>query len=148
MEHTISSTSAQESVLDDIALQLEPAAKNIRFANYIIDVIAYYIFSYIVGMLIALVGLTYLLVDKLSLYAISFVVYFIYYFLFELTTGRTLGKLITGTHVVSITGDNPTKKQVLLRNLSRLVPFEPFSFLGDGTGWHDTWSDTMVVKNK
>ena len=39
----------------------------------------------------------------------------------------------------------PTQKDFLIRNISRLVPFEAFSFLIGNDGWHDSWSDTRVV---
>jgi hypothetical protein len=38
--------------------------------------------------------------------------------------------------------------QILGRTFSRFVPFEPFSFLGSGHGWHDRWSDTRVVRTR
>ena len=55
-----------------------------------------------------------------------------YYSLFEyLSGGRTIGKLLTGTMVVSEDGRPLTYPQVLGRTLSRFVPFEPFSFFGN-----------------
>jgi uncharacterized RDD family membrane protein YckC len=71
----------------------------------------------------------------------------VYYFLFEASCQRTLGKLLTGTRVVSTTGARPTDKQMVLRTLYRLVPFEQFSWRGGSMG-HDRWSDTMVVASK
>jgi hypothetical protein len=35
----------------------------------------------------------------------------------------------------------------LLRTLSRFIPFEPFSFL-NGYGWHDTLTETQLVREK
>jgi len=70
----------------------------------------------------------------------------LYYFVQESLWGVTLAKLITGTRVRTETGGAPTARQILGRSLARLVPFEPFSFLGgDPVGWHDTWSDTRVL---
>ena len=37
-------------------------------------------------------------------------------------------------------------KQVFLRTLIRLIPFEAFSFLGGSKGWHDEWSGTKVIR--
>jgi hypothetical protein len=34
-----------------------------------------------------------------------------------------------------------------IRNISRLVPFDVLSFLGEN-GWHDSWSDTRVIHTK
>jgi uncharacterized RDD family membrane protein YckC len=59
------------------------------------------------------------------------------------------GKLITGTRVVTESGEVPTARQILIRTVVRFVPFEAFSFLGSsGTGWHDTWSGTRVVRTR
>jgi len=69
----------------------------------------------------------------------------LYYFVQESLWGVTLAKLITGTRVLTETGGTPSARQILGRSLARLVPFEPFSFLGgDPVGWHDTWSNTRV----
>ena len=61
--------------------------------------------------------------------------------------GKTLGKFITKTRAVKLDGTKMDFNTVLKRSFSRIVPFEPFSFLGDDppTGWHDRWSDTKVV---
>lgn len=64
------------------------------------------------------------------------------------TKGRTIGKYITGTRVIRTDGQNPTFEEYLIRNISRLVPFDAFSFLGGGNGWHDSWSDTRVINIK
>ena len=79
-------------------------------------------------------------------YLFSSILYFIYIFSIEyLTKGRSIGKFITKTRVVSIDGTVPTQKDFLIRSLSRLVPFEAVSFLIGNDGWHDSWSDTRVV---
>lgn len=137
----------QGSYLTDLFTEYEPATKNLRFVNYIIDVIAFYALSFCVGIAIAASGMSDIVNDKITMYAISFFLFFLYYFIFELASGKTIGKLFTGTKVVSKNGSKPTTKQILLRSFSRLVPFEPFSFLGH-SGWHDRWSDTVVIKNK
>jgi len=58
--------------------------------------------------------------------------------------GRTLGKVISGTRAIRNDGGELTLKDALLRSLSRLVPFEVFS--GFGTPWHDSWTNTQVIK--
>jgi uncharacterized RDD family membrane protein YckC len=75
-------------------------------------------------------------------------IFFFYIFLFEyLTKGRSLGKFATGTKVIMIDGTEPTAKDYFIRNISRFVPFDALSFLGEN-GWHDTWSDTRVINIK
>ncbi len=64
------------------------------------------------------------------------------------TKGRTVGKYITGSKVISTDGTQPTFQDYFIRNISRFVPFDAFSFLGEGNGWHDSWSDTRVVNIK
>jgi uncharacterized RDD family membrane protein YckC len=73
----------------------------------------------------------------------------VYYMVTEGIFGRSLAKVITGTIVVDENGVKPGFAAVLKRSLSRLIPFEVFSFLGSaGRGWHDSLSDTYVVDKK
>jgi len=75
-------------------------------------------------------------------------VYFLYTLLMEyFTKGKTIGKYITGSRVFSTDGTDPSFNQYLIRNIARLVPFEPFSFFTED-GWHDRWSDTRVINMK
>ncbi|MBL7864965.1 MAG: RDD family protein [Cyclobacteriaceae bacterium] len=129
-----------------------------RFANLIIDIIAYYIvvfiLSFVIGFIMAFVAPE--ILDSIAegetsfeVYAFAYLVYFLYYFLMENTFGRTLGKLVTGTRVVDLHGNKPTSGAIFRRTISRFVPFEQFSFLGSTpTGWHDRWTDTLVVDLK
>ncbi len=72
----------------------------------------------------------------------------IYYFLWEnYANGKTPGKYVTGTKVISIDGKAPTTRQILSRSLYRAIPFEAFSFFGSD-GWHDSLSDTRVINAK
>lgn len=69
-----------------------------------------------------------------------------YYLFFEVLFGRTPGKWLTSTGVVDLDGERPRPRQILIRSLARLVPLEPFSFLGASpSGLHDRWSRTRVV---
>lgn len=70
-----------------------------------------------------------------------------YFFFMEFYLGKTIGKYITGTEVISIDGNKPTAQQIVVRTLSRIVPFDSLSFLGNN-GWHDSWSDTRVINGK
>ena len=73
--------------------------------------------------------------------------YLIYFPFFEGLLGATPAKILTGTRVTDEYGNKPKFGSVMIRTLSRLVPFEPFSFLG-GRGWHDGWSNTYVLREK
>ncbi|WP_395750009.1 RDD family protein [Prosthecobacter sp.] len=127
-----------------------------RFLNFIIDRVAiiglFFVFAVIVGLLEGM-GVIHGFVDNLedisTLEDIAYtaVASIVYYTFFEGLFGRSLGKLITGTKVVTVSGEPLTFGNALMRSLSRIVPFEPFSFLGSGvdTGWHDSWTSTRVV---
>lgn len=119
------------------------ASKGVRFANYFLDQVAV-VFVGVVVMVFLFTeeqmesGAADLLFVGLSLG---------YFLVLEGTTGRTIGKWITGTAVVAEDGERPGFGKVLGRTLTRWVPFEPFSFLGSRPiGWHDRWSGTRVVK--
>ncbi len=72
----------------------------------------------------------------------------IFFAFFEGVFKRTPGKWITGTRVVTVNGAEPTFGQILARTFVRLIPFEPFSFLGSNhpAGWHDRWTGTRVIR--
>lgn len=77
---------------------------------------------------------------------IGYLNYIVYYTLCEkLFKGYTLGKVITGTRAVRQDGSELTFKDALMRSLCRCVPFEVFSGFNALT-WHDSWTDTMVIK--
>ncbi|MVM37941.1 hypothetical protein GO730_10615 [Spirosoma sp. HMF3257] len=69
-----------------------------------------------------------------------------YYILTELLFQRTLGKVLTKTKVVSLTGDKPSLLQIIFRTLSRSIPFEYLSYFVTVEGLHDKLSKTRVVK--
>ena len=135
---------------------LPSAGSGRRFANYILDLIFFYIIFIVIIMLI------FILLEIITGYPINYIEnrfmdYFIgfissttYYTLMEfLSKGRSLGKFITGTKVITLDGDKPDLKTCLIRSLCRLIPFETFSFLGStDSGWHDSISKTRVVKIK
>lgn len=132
----------------------EDASTGKRFANYIIDLLFFYVFSFLFGMFLGLV-LYIVAPSTLSVfeeenifinYMFGFVAGVIYYSSFEVLTGRTIGKFITKTKVVDENGNSPDFGAIIIRSLCRFIPFEQFSFLGDtGTGWHDKISKTRVV---
>ena len=143
----------EQITLDDaqkkIFVSSNTASGGIRFANYLIDTIVFYILSFVLGIILALFGGTEAL-DSLEspLASIgSIFLMIIYYIVFENAFGKTIGKMITKTKVVTESGEKPSFSQILGRTFSRLVPFEAFSFLGnDAVGWHDKWSKTRVIK--
>lgn len=127
------------------------ASRGKRFANAIIDRIAFYIIFFALSMIAALIFGPEILdsmsnINRFADYLITALFLFIYYFLSELLMkGRTIGKLITKTCVVDEYGKVPDFSVTLKRTACRFVPFDALSFLGDG-GWHDDWSGTKVIE--
>ncbi len=129
-----------------------------RLANYIVDVLVFYILilsiGVVYGFLIALGGINgspedFENINPFLNLLISVSIQLSYYTLMEYKLGKSIGKFITGTMVVNQFGEKVTFKTALLRSLSRKVPFEAFSLLGTPPrGWHDSWTDTFVVDEK
>jgi len=69
----------------------------------------------------------------------------IYYTISEYFFQQTIGKFFTNSIVVDEYGDRPDFKTIVVRSVIRIIPFEPFSFLGNDRGWHDAWTDTYVI---
>ena len=138
-------------LLQDSVQSYDPADKGLRFANLIIDTIAFYALIFVFGILLALIAPGVFsdegeVTSSLFLNLFVLVIYILYFMLLEgLFKGKTLGKLVTGTRAVREDGSFITMGDACKRALSRLVPFEPFSALSDRP-WHDKWTDTVVVK--
>ena len=126
--------------------QLEIASSSRRLINLIVDQIGYFVFALGVGIVLGLLGLVGDNTED-GLYTIlGWIAVFLYYFLCEVLWGKTLGKVLTKTHVIADDGSTPTTGQIFKRSLFRFVPFEIFSFFGHyPIGWHDKWSRTRVV---
>ena len=149
MTNSMSPYEATQTVPGEQNYKGEPASKWLRLLNLLIDYIAFWVLGLVVGMVIIYVfGMENAhWLEGGSGFAIGILVPLAYYILVEGATGRTLGKLVTGTRVVNAAGGTPSFKQILGRSLARFIPFEAFSFLGDdGRGWHDSIPDTYVIR--
>ncbi len=118
-----------------------------RFINYIIDHFLISFFAFLLGAILAWIERD---VAMLKLYGstLGIVMTITYYFICENAFLKTLGKIITKTRVISIDGSDPTAKQIIIRTLCRLIPFEAFSFFGGNghpVGWHDRLSRTRLI---
>ncbi|MEO7522641.1 MAG: RDD family protein [Ferruginibacter sp.] len=165
MEYNVPGNVQEESanLLDDEILLMNSlvyASTGQRFLNFIIDnLLMRYGISYAtglgIGMLIGIIQPS--LVNEIQanstalfilLYSIWICNTLFYYIICEkLFNGYTLGKLITGTKAIRDDGQPLTFKDVLIRTLCRLVPFEALSGFKIRT-WHDEWSNTMVVQSR
>lgn len=86
--------------------------------------------------------------DGVKWWSICIVFYVLYYVSFEVISGRTPGKLLTGTRVVTTCGQALSIPTALVRTLCRLIPLEPMSFSLGETWWHDSLSRTQVVRSR
>jgi uncharacterized RDD family membrane protein YckC len=79
-------------------------------------------------------------------FTLAFLSVIFYYSIMEAIIGRTFGKMITGTRVVSENGERPSFLCLLKRSALRILPFDCVSFLyWKYDGWHDRWTNTRVV---
>ena len=127
-----------------------------RLVNLLIDLLIIVLFEYAV--LIPFYGFP-IDPDALNQDLASFLLYMfglrvgalmLFYFLPERLFGRSIGKMITGTKVVTKAGLRPKTGSLIIRTLARMVPFEAFSFLSTKpqNGLHDGISDTIVVEDR
>jgi len=162
----LSGMTEQPDLLSEESLALNQfvyATQGQRFLNWLIDnLLMQYGLSYLTGMAIGFL-IVILAPDffenianegemsgpiLLLTFLIIYLNYILYYTICErLFKGYTLGKVITGTRAIRQDGKELTFKDALLRSLSRLVPFEPFSGFNTLT-WHDSWTNTMVVRSR
>lgn len=126
---------------------VQVASTGKRFLNFLVDTVGYLVFSFGVGVFLALAGLFHV-IENVPELLLNILLMSLYYFPQEATSGRTLGKLVTGTKAVSEDGGPLTAGQALGRTFSRFIPFDGLSFLfGSGfpVGWHDRIPGTKVI---
>ncbi|MGH2664507.1 RDD family protein [Flavobacterium sp.] len=132
------------------------ASRGQRFVNYIIDIIMQYILLFILAFITVIVSeifsSTAILewmqdISDLEGTILFVAIMILYCTLLESYFSRTIGKYITKTMVVLKDGSKPNSQIILKRTLCRIIPFDALTFLGNNArGWHDSFSDTYVVK--
>lgn len=137
----------------DMDLEYSRANSGKRMANYLIDLIAFYIILFFVAMAIEFFfpdSITEMEINPFVDRLISIFFYGLVMFVIETCfQGKSLGKLITGTRAVMVNGETLSFEKALIRNFVRAVPFNAISGLGTPCSpWHDNWSDTIVVDEK
>lgn len=133
-----------------VPFQVNTIQGSARFGHYLIDLFVIILIS--VGLDYAgISGFTNIQVSNNSFsYFINihgYLLVFIYYTVLESTMGKTLGKFATNAIVIDDFGNKPEVGTIMIRSISRLIPFETFSCLGK-RGWHDTISKTYVVNEE
>lgn len=159
MEPDLQPETPGQDIFDD-HVQYTEASQGSRFLNFLIDNLFMrfalsYAVGYAVGYLLLAIAPDFLMLianDErtaeyyLLVLIVGYFNYLVYYTICEAAfKGYTLGKLITGTKAIRNDGSPLAFKDALFRSLSRIVPFEVFSGLGVRP-WHDTWTNTTVVK--
>ena len=146
--------SPQDLLSDEIYYERASAGK--RLANYIIDVIVYYLLAFAIVFAISAVspgafdtatsddsGLD--IMDRI----ISLLFYALYMSIMEaIFKGKSVGKFITQTRAVYYDGSPIAANSAFSRGFSRAVPFCVFSALGDPCNpWQDRWTNTLVIND-
>lgn len=136
--------------MPNLAVMRYKAKAGTRALNHFLDNLAIGVLSYASLYLFAnldpynSLGLT-----IYKLYLLWFLLWLTYFTGLESLTGKTFGKWVTNTKVVNFKGQRPPLNKLLIRSLSRLIPFEPLSFLNaEASGWHDELSNTRVVYDR
>lgn len=125
-----------------------------RFGHYLLDLVFFYIFIILIyfsiGAVAALLGALNAVIEHIDNYERLYnwlLLHPLFYFIFELGLQGSPAKAILGRVVVDEYGNKATTKQLFIRSISRAVPFYAFSCF-NGTGWHDDWSNTFVIRKK
>lgn len=130
-------------------------SKKLRFVHYIIDGI-FILIIYMLLLLIAIIineangnALSNLLGNDGMSNTVFLIVFAAYYGLFESKYQKTPAKFITRTVVIDEYGNKADFRSRVIRALARIIGIEAVFFLlgGDDRTWHDSWSDTWVVKD-
>ncbi len=147
--YTAPNAQLQDNAAERAAEHYGDASQGQRFLNLLVDYCGAALFAFVVAVVMGITGTGEHITGPVGAQAFGIGVMLGYYLIFEWLTGRTLGKLVTGTRVIDQFGNRPSFLKVLGRSVTRFVPFEPFSFFGGENGcWHDAWSGTRVVRTR
>ena len=138
----------ETNLLEEFQVEQPRADKTLRFVNFLVDTIVFYLLAIATGVVILILSPDMINDENYTpiSYAISISIFLLYFSVFEaFSNGRTIGKLITGTRAVKEDGTPIKFGDAFKRALSRIVPFEAFSGFAERP-WHDSWTDTTVVK--
>jgi len=126
-----------------------------RFFSFYIDMVFISIISIIVYIIIQLLsGISFTMIRnplKENLVIIQLFIFLFYFIFLEYLFSCTLGKKLLKFKIVGLQSNKKTRfKQVLIRNLVKLIPIEPFSIFLDEKYcmWHDSISKTTVIDER
>lgn len=131
-------------VIDQEEKTWNDSSKGKRFGGYIIDMIARMIITVVLSLMIPS-----LFPDDDASYfeglPLDYTIAILYYWLFEASTGQTLGKIILGMKIIKEDGSVPSSLNILGRSFCRLIPFDALSLLFGDRAWHDSIPEIRVV---
>jgi uncharacterized RDD family membrane protein YckC len=119
-----------------------------RFINFLIDMLAFTLIAIITLLILKNYLPSFKAYSPKNSRLITFILYFSYYFIFELLASTTMGKLITKTKVVDNKSLNkPSLLKIIIRTICRFIPFEGVSILltEKKKALHDIISRTTVI---
>lgn len=127
-----------------------PAAQRWRrVLNYLVDYIGMMLFVMALAFVLTLAGADSLIyrIETTPELLLGVAAMLLYYLPLEGMFGTTLGKLVTGTVVVTTDGRKASFGAVIGRTFCRFIPFEAFSIFSRGrVCWHDQIPGTKVVE--
>lgn len=139
---------AQEEQKEKIKTTSEMVVgKGLRLLHFIVDTLLIYGIAIVSFVVAAYFNIEFESNEFLD--QILFAIFMVCYYLgFESQLYTTPAKMLTQCTVVMENGEKPGFEVIAKRSLCRLIPFEVFSFLGEGSGWHDVLSKTKVIRIK
>ena len=137
-----------DALIPDDARYTQPAPLAKRLANGFVDLLAIGLLTYLSLWLVVQISkdLAIFQAGSMTLPLLFLVVHWLYYFLSEAGSGRTLGKWLTSTTVRTTQGARLPLSAVVLRTTLRTLPLYPILFV-IGLRWHDRLADCTVFEN-
>lgn len=137
----------QDSLDDEFELSIRQVSQGTRFVHYLVDtavISILYLISTTVAQYILPLLLPRLIFVPLLWYLCIF---FLYYIILEGYYQKSLGKMLTGTKVITFEDRKPTMGDIAARTFCRIIPFDNVSFVFSRFGFHDCISRTTVIKD-
>ena len=143
-------------LLSNFEITIVTASAGKLFANYIINLILFYLIATIIVFLMAILNVNifksisdatgFNILDRI----LSLFLYGFYMFMVEaIFKGKLLSKLITGTRAVNLDESRINTLTALRCGLSRAILFNEFSAFGNPPNpWHERWNKIMVMDEK
>jgi uncharacterized RDD family membrane protein YckC len=130
-----------------MGILMNTSHKGKRLGNFIVDMIIILVIISVFQLGIYFLYPEIADINSISMKILTYSIWFLYYFLFEKYTNKTIGKMLTKTIIVDNEGNKPSTTQIFIRSVIRLIPFEALTYLYGlrGLGLHDLISKTKVV---